>query len=206
MTKHTVVVGRKYRMLTVLRCEGMRGRRLYWECQCDCGTICSKPSYLLTGVKRIAISCGCMKGKVVHRLSSHTIHSTWRAMRYRCFNENHAAYRYYGGRGISVCERWLTFVNFAEDMLPTWKKGLTLERIDNNAWYCPENCRWATRAEQMRNTRRNVFVNTPEGQKCGKDAAKAYGLGKNTIYERVERGVPPEMLLTKGKVCLSKEQ
>jgi hypothetical protein len=78
-------------------------------------------------------------------------------MKSRCHNKNRKCYKYYGGRGIRVCEDWQIYDNFIRDMLPTYKEGLTLDRIDNDGDYCKENCRWVTMKEQMSNTRINII-------------------------------------------------
>lgn len=88
-----------------------------------------------------------------HGLSKHRLYLCWFNMMQRCFDKNHKFYACYGGRGISVCDEWLDVSNFIEDMYPSFKEGLTLDRIDNNKGYYKDNCRWATQEIQSRNTR-----------------------------------------------------
>lgn len=111
-------------------------------------------------------SCGCYKNKLTsirntsHNLCSHRLYYTWQSMIYRVRSKNAVNYKYYGGRGIKVCDRWLDINSFIEDMYPTYKEGLTLDRIDVNGNYEPSNCRWATREVQNRNTRLLGIKNT----------------------------------------------
>lgn len=95
-------------------------------------------------------SCGCIKNK--HNLTNHRLYKTWAGMINRCNNPKHKAYKNYGARGITVCDRWNNIANFIEDMYPTFQEGLTLDRIDVNGNYEKENCRWATKEVQARNT------------------------------------------------------
>lgn len=201
-----VEIGKTYNYLTVTGCVGRKGQYVHWACTCVCGNTCEVPGTLLCGGKRRRVSCGCMKGAVRHRMSYHTVYHAWQAMRYRCHYEGHASYAYYGGRGITVCERWQVFENFAEDMLPTWEKGLTLERIDNSKGYYLENCRWATRGDQMRNTRRNIMVDTPDGRMCVRDAERRFGITEETILRRIKAGLPLDKVFTKGRMLNGRDR
>lgn len=106
-------------------------------------------------------SCGCLNElrKTKHNYSRHRLYNTWNAMKNRCNNPKDKDYLKYGGRGIKVCERWLNVENFIEDMYPTFKEGLTLDRKDNNKGYSKENCRWVPKSVQSQNTRRIISTN-----------------------------------------------
>ena len=111
-------------------------------------------------------------------------------MLHRCRTPGHISFDRYGDRGISVDERWEKFENFLADMESTFKPGLTIERIDNSKGYSKENCRWATYAEQMRNTRNTVMLDTPWGRLCLKDAAARAGMWWLTLRHRIHAGWP----------------
>ena len=104
-------------------------------------------------------SCGCLT-TATHGLSKHPLFNIWRGMISRCLSPNNKAFKNYGGRGITVCERWQNPINFVEDMFPSFEKGLTLDRIDVHGNYEPENCRWVTRNIQSQNTRKLKSTNT----------------------------------------------
>ena len=95
-----------------------------------------------------------------HGLSKHRLYKTWKNMMDRCYNMNIDDYKNYGGRGISVCERWQNVANFIEDIYPSFEEGLTLDRRDTSGNYAPENCRWADKSTQTQNTRRLRSTNT----------------------------------------------
>lgn len=119
------------------------------------------------------------------------LYSIWGAMIRRCESPKHKHYHNYGGRGINVCQRWRnSFSDFLADMGPTYKAGLTIERINNDLGYNKENCRWATRAEQRRNNRFLRIIDTPKGRMCMKDAALEFGINRRTLTTRLERGEP----------------
>ena len=99
-------------------------------------------------------SCGCLLGTTKkHGLSRHRLYDVWKHMIERCHNIKHKQYVDYGGRGIKVCEEWHDIRNFVKDMYPTYKEGLSLDRIDNNKGYSPDNCRWADAITQSMNKR-----------------------------------------------------
>ena len=98
--------------------------------------------------------------KTTHGLWNHRLYHTWKSMKRRVFDIKSKSYKHYGGRGITICDRWLDVKNFIDDMYPSYKEGLELDRINNNGNYEPNNCRWTTRSVQCRNTVRIMSRNT----------------------------------------------
>ena len=109
-------------------------------------------------------SCGCQsdKYKNPHGLTQHRLYNIWNGMKARCYNNKYKAYKDYGARGITICDRWLDINNFIEDVYPSYQEGLTLDRLDVDGNYEPDNCGWATKETQQRNTR-DMQVNNTSG-------------------------------------------
>lgn len=161
------MTGKEYGNLTVIGKAKSDRYGAYWMCKCNCGNITTvRGSHLRQGR---TISCGCKQGNHVavvkhgHAMGKDKKASpeyyTWLAMMARCKNPKTKHYRLYGGRGISVCERWIMFENFLSDMGLRPSSKYSLDRYPNkDGNYQPDNCRWATIKEQNRNTSRNVFI------------------------------------------------
>lgn len=191
--------GAKFSKLLVKSFFGKRR----WLCVCDCGNEAIVLSYHLKSGH--TTSCGCNITKML--LDRNTTHNkrrtpeygVWSDMKKRCENPNHRFYSYYGGRGIKVCEYWQSFDNFYKDMAPR-PDGLTIDRIDSNGDYSPDNCRWATRTEQTRNRKNSKFIEW-RGQKIPLiEAAKMLGIKYSCIADRLRMGWTNEKIMTNGRI------
>lgn len=163
-----------------------------WICLCECGKKrIVAGSGLRAGRNK---SCGCASPRFTtertkkHGLSRSRVYRIWNGMRCRCANPNDTAWKNYGGRGITVCERWKKFENFFEDMghPPT---GKSLDRIDNNKGYSKENCRWATSKEQCNNTRRSKIIEINGVKMTLGDLAKLINVKPNTLLYAIKRKI-----------------
>lgn len=155
--KRIDLCGQKFGRLAVIEYTG--GRWVPYRCQCDCGNeTVVLGGHLRSGRTR---SCGCITGRPLerHGKTKSQVYHAWAHMKSRCFKPQTVYYHRYGGRGITVCARWRdSFVNFYEDMGDPPTLSHSLDRINNDGDYTPENCRWATRAEQQRNKSSNRML------------------------------------------------
>ena len=162
-TKAELFIGKKYGKLTITELTGVVNKNMRCNVICDCG---KELNVLLNNLKKEnTTSCGCVGlKKLINRSTKHNKsksaeYKAWRSMKVRCYTKTYSQYKDYGGRGITVCERWLnSFENFYQDMGNIPSKKHSLDRIDPNDNYNLKNCRWATTTEQSLNKRNTVKV------------------------------------------------
>jgi hypothetical protein len=192
MTAKLTLTGRRFGRLVVIKEAGRcKYGQVLWECRCDCG----KTTIVLGNSlqRRLTKSCGCLHSELnrkrltTHGMSRERQYKNWAGMIQRCRDQRHRYYKNYGGRGITVCDRWLNFENFFEDMGPQ-PDGMTIEREDNNKGYEPGNCKWATRAIQNRNKQGNVYLEHNGMRLLQQDWAKILRISRSAIRYHLKRG------------------
>lgn len=205
------LIGKEFHRLTVTRRApnfGRRKNKVAWFCQCVCGKEVVVEGYRLR--KDLTKSCGCLVTEInADRLRKHgrrwTIEYTrWLHMRQRCLNKRNPDYRYYGARGISIDPRWDSFTNFLADMGPMPFPQAELDRIDNNGPYCMDNCRWATRTQQNRNSRHNHLITFRGETRCISEWKEITGI--TALNDRISRGWTVERALTTPQKTKSPEE
>lgn len=169
-------------------------RHTYVTCKCDCGkTTIVRASCLVQGVTR---SCGCLeqelktKNSTKHGMFGTRIYVIWSGMKRRCYDPKVEQYKNYGGRGISYCKEWEDFKNFYEWAKNNgYREDLTIDRIDTNGNYEPNNCRWIPQKEQHRNTRSNKILEYKGERHCASKWAEILGLNYNTLLTHLRNGM-----------------
>lgn len=158
------ITGNKYGRLTVVSISGVRASNggVRWNCMCDCGNYTTVAANNLT--RGIVLGCGCLitSGKGIKHGMRYTVeYDIWSGMIQRCYDEKHHTYKYYGARGITVCGRWRnSFMAFYEDMGKRPNNNMSIDRINNDGNYEPNNCRWATPRQQAYNRRDATWTTT----------------------------------------------
>lgn len=203
-----IAVGRKFnrlrvvRKITPVRCRSDRVH-FTWECVCRCGkTKEVRGNHLLKGLVQ---SCGCLqketmarngKGTRTHGKTGSVEHRAWIAIKQRCCDQNSESWNNYGGRGIKICDRWMSFDNFIKDMGMRPSPKHSINRKDNNGDYTPCNCEWAVAKVQQRNKRTNRLITYKGVTRCIAEWAEVTGLHKVTIKLRLDRGWSTQRTLT----------
>ena len=199
--------------LTLTGLSEVRGKHRYVQVSCGCG---SEAKYArFDGLKSGAqVSCGCHRdaqNAVAALTHGHgragsarsPVYQTWSDMVQRVTNPKVVAYSCYGGRGITMQDSWKTFVNFLADMGDTWFQGAELERLDSNGNYCKDNCTWATRSEQMRNTRRSYLLRYEGATWTVKSLSAHLGISEQALSRKVKLygGTPIEEIVQSILEC-----
>lgn len=187
------LVGQKFaRLLVISWDEANTTKASRFNCLCDCGKIKScRAAELKSGS---TVSCGCyriehlLKSCKTHGMSNRGIYEIWKGMRQRCLNPKNPNYKYYGGRGITICSRWNNFANFSADMGRRPSPKHSMERIDNNKNYEKSNCRWATSTEQCGNRRTSRLLSYHGRTQPMCAWQKELGFSRHLIQQRLKRG------------------
>jgi len=181
--------GQTYGRLTVVSREANNKQgQARWACICECGNTLTVASGSLG---RSTFSCGCLgKSKRLETLTTHgmagtRIYQIWKGMHKRCKDTSRKDYH---GRGIIVCDEWLTFEQFYKDMGPTYRDDLSIDRINNDGNYSSNNCRWATRSIQNSNSRRNIMLTLRGKEVTLTQAANELSLAPRTLWKRINSG------------------
>lgn len=192
--KREDIVGRRFGRLTVLDFDHIDSHRnSYWLCECDCGSHTIVTRGGLTSGN--TTSCGCYQiegiraRSTIHGMSRTVLYKVWGDMKNRCNDVNNIAYHRYGGRGITICDDWYNFKSFRDWALDNgYEPGLTLDRIDNNGDYCPENCRWVDRRTQGNNRENNHIVEYSGISHTISEWTDILGVCYSTLWARINRG------------------
>lgn len=198
------LTGQRFGRFTVVRPVEKRNGLTMWLCRCDCGKEKEiRTTHLRNGRSK---SCCCYAEETLRNRSDFypkelrvkRLYRIWHNMTERCNNKNNAGFKNYGGRGITVCSEWNNYETFARWALNNgYKDNLTIDRIDNDSGYSPNNCRWATMEDQVRNRRNNRYETINGTTKTVAEWAREYRVNAKTVTERLDRGLDIKSALSK---------
>ena len=200
--KHSFVdiAGQRFGHLTAIEMVGVdsKSRLAMWRCKCDCGNEkVIKGKHLRCGEIK---SCGCIRKtetaaklretSTTHGMTNTRLYGIWCGIKSRCYNSHRKKHKEYGGRGITICDEWRdSFEAFRDWALANgYQDNLTIDRINNNGPYCPENCRWVSMKEQQNNRRNNRMLTIGDETKTMQQWADKMGIKSRTIQQRLNRG------------------
>jgi hypothetical protein len=201
MSNFVDLTGQRFGRLTVIALiqkASRKNNRTKYQCRCDCGNMLIVESdHLKRGHTQ---SCGCYKKEHIstanktHGISNHRLCSIWHGIKRRCYCEKATGYENYGGRGITMCAEWRDNIHAFYDwaLFHGYSDDLSIDRIDNNRGYSPDNCRWATKKEQQRNNRRNYLLTIAGETKCLSEWLDQTGVAFKTAQKRLLLGWQPD--------------
>lgn len=199
---HESLIGQKFGRLTVIAVGELKGHSRMMICECECGVVKPVNKHNL----RIgdSASCGCLQKDMIAFKSANAVqklhpveYNTWVKIKARCLNPKDKCYFRYGGKGITMCERWVeSFHNFLIDMGKRPADKCSIDRIDNNGNYTPENCRWADMTEQCRNRSVSVYLEHNGQRLTLKEWEPIVGVKYKTLHFRYKKGWPTEKILS----------
>lgn len=197
MVRFKDLTGQRFGRLTVIKkVEENTGHHIKWLCKCDCGKEVIVFGCNLTKTKVPTRSCGCLHKELftptTHGLSGNKLHYIWDSIKARCYNKNSTSYLRYGARGVTICDEWRdNFKAFydwaiASGYDETAKRGdCTIDRIDVNKNYSPDNCRWVNATKQANNRRTNVIIKYQNQEKTLAEWCKLLNLPYKTIHKKI---------------------
>ncbi len=170
---------------------------IYWQVRCSCGMLCEYSTQRLVSGRCKSCGCAVSISKTRHGMKNSPTWRSWRSMKTRCLNPKYDNYDRYGGRGIKVCDRWLTFDNFLSDMGVKPTPDHTVDRINTDGNYEPGNCRWATDSEQGRNKSSNAMHTIDGHTRCLAEWCEVYDIPRSRVEVRLKCGWDILLALTK---------
>lgn len=198
------LTGQRFGRLTVIKFIPNEKNGSYWLCRCKCGN----EAIINSGLLKLGHtkSCGCLsreksktriiRQSITHNSSRSRLYRIWKNMKQRCYNPNHNHYKDYGGRNILICDEWKNdFVAFRDwSMENGYADNLSIDRIDNDGNYTPNNCRWVDKKTQQRNRKNNVYVEFKGEKKTLSEVAELLGMDKGCLWHRYKAGDRGEKL------------